>query len=182
MKPPLVSSATPFLDINSNPVKTPNACSTIPHLLDIDPTAPFEFHFPSQDFWWDLSDLSSSEPEDDNPDGDLDVSFNSSFYHFLHDPNDEDDMNDEDIGVKVEMNFEYGAKNEVKYEDKENDVIHVNDEKEDVFVSKLLSTISKIAPKFIYNRRKHSMKRRKNRRKRKRISSASIEPELRLLW
>ena len=57
MKPPLVSSATPVLDINYNPMKTPSASSTIPHLLDIDPTAPFEFHFPADEPWWDEYDF-----------------------------------------------------------------------------------------------------------------------------
>ena len=73
-----------------------------------------------------------------------------------------------------EVNDEDDAMNDMKDEDVEDEA--------NGLVNKLISTISKIAPKFIYNRRKHSMKRRKNRRKRKRISAASIEPELRSLW
>ena len=53
---------------------------------------------------------------------------------------------------------------------------------EDVFVNKLFSTISKIAPNLIYKRRKHSMKRKRNRQKRKRITADNVDPELRSLW
>ena len=53
---------------------------------------------------------------------------------------------------------------------------------EDVFVKNLFSTISKIAPNFIYKRRKHSMKRKRNRQKRKRITADNVDPELRSLW
>ena len=184
MKTPNVIPSS--LDINSNPMKPPHA-SSVPALVDIDPLAQFEFHYPYEDMWWDLSDFSSSETEEEYPsDSDLNVSFTSSFYQFIHDPdyiyetdevNNEDDMKDdakEENEICRRSPREEDVKNEVDDDDEE--------EKEDFFVTKLLSTISKIAPKFIYNRRKHSMKRRKNRRKRKRISSASIEPELRLLW
>ena len=100
MKTPLDSSDTPFLDINYNPMRSPNASSTIPHLLDIDPLAQFEFHYPYEDMWWDLSDFSSSETEEEYPsDSDLNVSFTSSFYQFIHDPDyiyEEDEVNNED--------------------------------------------------------------------------------------
>ena len=56
MKPPLVSSASPLLDINSNTMKTP-IVSSIPSLIDIDPMAPFEFHFPADEPWWDQYDF-----------------------------------------------------------------------------------------------------------------------------
>ena len=93
-----ITMNTPSPSTNSISMKPPNA-SSVPSLTDIDPFAPFEFHFPSQDMWWDFSDFSSSEPEDYILDSDLDVSFNSSFYHFLHDPDDEyeeDNMNDKE--------------------------------------------------------------------------------------
>jgi len=158
MKSPLVSS------------------SPIPSLIDMDPFAPLEFHFPCQDLSWDFSDLRSSEPEDYNLDSDLDVSFNSSFYHFLHDPDDEDDMNDEENNMKIK---EDEVEDDLK--DIENNMIN-NVKDEDVFVSKLFSTISEIAPNFVYKRRKYSMKRKRNRRKRKRISAENVDPELRSIW
>ena len=84
---------------NTTTMKLPNVCS-VPALTDIDPFAPFEFHFPSDDLWWDLSDLSSAEPED-NDLSDLDISFSSSYYQILPNPNftdDEDNASDEDDG------------------------------------------------------------------------------------
>ena len=73
--------------------------SAIPHLLDIIPSDPFEFHFPttSDDFWWDdhdtsdyLSDslgsdclgFSDSEFEDE-PYEASDISFPETFYHII---------------------------------------------------------------------------------------------------
>ena len=178
---------TPSPSTNSISMKPPNA-SSVPSLTDIDPFAPFEFHFPSQDMWWDFSDFSSSEPEDYILDSDLDVSFNSSFYHFLHDPDDEyeeDNMNDEENDMmKDEENSVKKDEDDAEDDDRGNSVIDVSDDvkNEDILVTKLISTISKIAPKLVYNRRKHSMKRRRNRRKRKRISAENVEPELRSLW
>ena len=75
-------------------MKTPNVCS-IPHLLDVDPTAPFEFHFPTttDDFWWDDMDTLGSDYDcsdtqlsdcESEPDADLDLSFNSTFYRISH--------------------------------------------------------------------------------------------------
>ena len=180
---------TPSPSTNSISMKPPNA-SSVPSLTNIDPFAPFEFHFdfPSQDMWWDFSDFSSSEPEDYILDSDLDVSFNSSFYHFLHDPDDEyeeDNMNDEENDMmKDEENSVKKDEDDAEDDDRGNSVIDVsNDVKnEDILVTKLISTISKIAPKLVYNRRKHSMKRKRNRRRRKRISAENVEPELRSLW
>ena len=176
-----------------SPVTIPNMkpphASSVPHLLNIDPLAPFEFYFPSQDMWWDLSDMSSSEPEDEDlSESDLNVSFTSSFYQFFHDPDDEyeeDDMNDEDSDMmKDEENNVKNDEDDAKDDDGGNSVIDVSDDvkDEDILVTKLISTISQIAPKLVYNRRKHSMKRRRNRRKRKRISAENMEPELRSLW
>ena len=107
-------------------MKLPNVCS-IPALTDIDPFAPFEFHFPSDDMWWDLSDLSSSEPEDDHLGSDLDVSFTSSFYQFSPDPDftDEDDILDEENNAKCDddVNDEEGDEkyenNDVKNEEED---------------------------------------------------------------
>ena len=194
-------SMIPPPSLSSSTMKPPFVCSVpVPSLMDINPFTPPEFHFPSQDMEWDFSDLSSSEPEEDyHDDSDINVSFSSSFYQispgpdFTDDEDEEHDMKDEEDDVKNkedvmndeddvkegdvkedEVNDEDDAKNDMKDEDVEDEA--------NGLVNKLISTISKIAPKFIYNRRKHSMKRRKNRRKRKRISAASIEPELRSLW
>ena len=182
-----ITMNTPSPSTNSISMKPPNA-SSVPSLTDIDPFALFEFHFPSQDMWWDFSDFSSSEPEDYILDSDLDVSFNSSFYHFLHDPDDEyekDNMNDEENDMmKDEENSVKKDEDDAEDDDRGNSVIDVSDDvkNEDILVTKLISTISKIAPKLVYNRRKHSMKRKRNRRRRKRISAENVEPELRSLW
>ena len=183
MKPPLVSSANPLLDINSNTMKTP-IVSSVPSLIDIDPMAPFEFHFPADEPWWDEYDFASdtsdyfscdslsfcsSECEFD-PGEDLNLSFSSEFYHIC----DTAPAHPEALPIKEV------CRRSPREEEETNDV---DDEKEkSSLITNLLSTISKIAPKLLYNRRKHSTKRRKNRRKRKRTSAASIEPELRSLW
>ena len=95
MKPPLVSSANPLLDINSNTMKTP-IVSSVPSLIDIDPMAPFEFHFPADEPWWDEFDIDTSDylscdslsicstvssESDFEPYEDLNLSFSSKFYH-----------------------------------------------------------------------------------------------------
>ena len=186
-------SMIPSPSLSSATMKPPFVCS-VPSLMDINPFTPLEFHFPCQDMEWDFSDLSSSEPEEEYlGDSDINVSFSSSFYQISPGPNftddedeeddvkdEEDDMNDEAEEDEDEVNDEDNAMDDMKDEDVEDDM--KNEGEANGLVNKLISTISKIAPKFIYNRRKHSMKRRKNRRKRKRISAASIEPELRSLW
>ena len=137
--------------------------SAIPHLLDIIPSDPFEFHFPttSDDFWWDDhdtsdyqsdylgSDCSFSDSEFEFHET-LDDSFPSTFYHIYCTP----DPNPEPAPLK----------------------------EEDALIPKLISTIVNVAPTSVYKRRKAAKKRRRKRRIRKRMSAASIEPDLRSLW
>ena len=73
MKPPLVSS--------------------IPPLMDIDPFTKFEFHFPADEPWWDEYDIDTSDyfscdslsmcssDSDFEDHEDLNLSFPSMFYH-----------------------------------------------------------------------------------------------------
>ena len=184
------------LDINSNTMMKPPHASSVPSLMDIDPFTEFEFHFPCQDMEWDFSDLSSSEPEDDDNLGasSLDISFSSSLYQILPDPDFTDDEDEE----HVEKDEEDDVKNEddMKDDSKEEDEIcrrsprdgdvdneegdekneeDDNDEEKNTLVSILLSTISEIAPKSVYKRRKNSMKRRRNRRKRKIVNNMELE-------
>ena len=37
-------------------MKTPHN-SSVPSLIDIDPMAPFEFHYPAEEPWWDEYDM-----------------------------------------------------------------------------------------------------------------------------
>ena len=149
-------------------MKTPNVCSVpIPHLLDVDPMAPFEFHFPTttDDFWWDDmdtlgSDYNCSDTQfsdcDCEPDADLDLSFNSTFYHISNIP--------------------------TSMSTKEEGKICRRSPQEDDFVAKLITTITKASPKNVYKPRKFSMKRKRQRKKRKKLLTALIEPDLRTLW
>ena len=137
--------------------------SAIPRLLDIIPSDPFEFHFPttSDDFWWDDhdtsdyqsdylgSDCSFSDSEFEFHET-LDDSFPSTFYHIYSTP----DPNPEPAPMK----------------------------EEDVLIPKLLSTISNVAPTFVYKKRKAAKKRKRQRRRRKLMSAANIVPDLRTLW
>ena len=89
-------------DIKSNIMMKPPLDSSVPSLMDIDPFTEFEFHFPADEPWWDEYDTSdytsdynsedlscdslcSSESECE-PYEDLDISFNSIFYHISHTP------------------------------------------------------------------------------------------------
>ena len=147
-------------------MKTPNVCS-IPHLLDVDPMAPFEFHFPTttDDFWWDDMDTLGSDYDysdtqlsdcESEPDADLDLSFNSEFYRISHNP--------------------------ISMSTKEEDKICRRSPREDDIVQKLISTIAKAAPTNVYKRQKLSMKRKRSRKKRKKMIVCNVEPELRTLW
>ena len=164
----------PSFDINSNIMKPP-LVSSVPSLMDIDPFTQFEFHFPCQDMEWDFSDLSFSKPEEEYfGDCDLNVSFSSSLYQFLPDPDftdeeEDDDDNEEDEKIEDDVDNEGDVKSQVddNYE-----------EEEDSLVSTLLSTILQIAPKSVYKRRKNSMKRKRNRKKRKRMCISDVDPEL----
>ena len=175
----------PFPSTHTNTMKLPNVCS-IPALTDIDPFAPFEFHFPSDDMWWDLSDLSSSEPEDDHLDSDLDLSFTSSFYQFSPDPEftDEDELIDEENNEKEDVNNdnEGDAKNEkddinFNFTSSEADCVP-----SDRFIDQIVRAISHTCPASKYKRRKFASKRRRKRRQRKLATTENIEPELKALW
>ena len=149
-------------------MKTPNVCSVpIPHLLDVDPMAPFEFHFPTttDDFWWDDMDTLGSDYDcsdtqfsdcDCEPDADLDLSFNSTFYHISNIP--------------------------TSMSTKEEGKICRRSPQEDDIVPKLISTIAKAAPTNVYKRQKLSMKRKRSRKKRKKMIVSNVEPEFRTLW
>ena len=164
----------------TNTMKLPNVCS-IPALTDIDPFAPFEFHFPIDDMWWDLSDLSSSEPEDDHLGSDLDVSFTSSFYQFSPDPEflDEDDLIDEENNMKDDVNDE-------EREINDNEAVLTSSEADcvpsDRFINQIVHAISHTCPASKYKRRKFASKRRRKRRQRKLATTENIEPELTAIW
>ena len=184
----------PALDINSNTMMKPPFVCSVPSLMDIDPTAPFEFHFPCQDMEWDFSsDLGSSDPEEEYfGDSDLNVSFSSSLYQFLPDPvftDEEDDMKDEmndeeEQEMSDEENEMDGEEDDMDDEDEKNDV---KDEKVDVknelhdssdrFINRILFAISHTCPTSRYKRRKNGMKRKRNRRKRKRMNIENVDPE-----
>ena len=154
---------------NTITMKPPNV-SSIPSLMDINPNSPFEFHFPADEPWWDEYDTSdytsdynsdfscdslfSSESEFDL-DEDLDISFNSKFYH----------ISPTSMFIK-----------------EENEICRRSPHEEDDLVQKLISTISIASPNNVYKRRKLSTKRKRQRKKRKKLMADEIEPELRTLW
>ena len=149
-------------------MKSPTACSLIPHLLEIDPFQEFEFSFPCQEMWWDdldtttsdyfscdedysaaLSDVSYDEIFTAPGPAMIDTSFPSKFYSLSPNPIPEPDP---DFNEK------------------------------DVLIQKIISTLSHVAPTSVYKRRKSAKKRRKHRRKRKLMLVDNIEPELRAIW
>ena len=172
MKSPIIIPSSP--DINSNTMMKPPHVSSIPSLMDINPNSPFEFHFPADEPWWDEYDTSdytsdynsdfscdslfSSESEFDL-DEDLDISFNSMFYHISHMPA----PDSEAIPI-------------------EDEICRRSPREEEILIPKLISLISSVAPKNVYKRRRNSMKRKRQRQRRKKMAAASIEPELRTLW
>ena len=135
MKPPLVSSANPLLDINSNTMKTP-IVSSLPSLIDIDPMAPFEFHFPADEPWWDEFDMDTSDnfscdslsmcssESDFEAHEDLNLSFPSTFYHIC----DTTPVQPEDFPTK------------------EDEICRRSPREEEILIPKLISTISKVSP------------------------------------
>ena len=190
MKPPTASSTTPLLNINS--MKTPNASSTIPHLLDIDPSAPFEFHYPADEPWWDEFDfdndtsdyfscdslsICSSESEFE-PCEDPNLSFSSNFYHIC------DIAPAHQEAIPIEEVCRRSPREEDDVDKEEEDVKKEVDDEEvkSSLVSTLVSTISEIAPRGFYKRRKNSMKRKRNRKKRKRMFVSAVDPEFHSLY
>ena len=172
MKSPIIIPSSP--DINSNMMKPP-LVSSVPPLMDIDPFTQFEFHFPADDPWWDeydmdtnTSDYSScdslsicaSSESDLEPHEDLNISFPSMFYHIC------DTASTLPEAIPTE-------------EDK---ICRHSPREEDNLIPKLVSTISNVAPKNVYKKRRNSMKRKRQRQRRKKMAAANIEPELRTLW
>ena len=131
--------------------------------------------------WWDLSDLSSSEPEDDNfdIDSDLDVSFTSSYYQFSHDPEftEEDNVDDEEGDEKDEEDDNDVKNGEAVLTSSEADGVP-----SDHFIDQIVHVISHTCPASKYKKRKLAIKRRRKRRQRKRATMENIEPELQALW
>ena len=161
--------------MNNNSMKPPYA-SSIPYLMDLDPTAPFEFQFLAQELTWDpamdfptftttTDGLAKYRPKEYQPTNpkqnlyllDFTVSPNYEEENCRHSPREESPINEEEI---------------CRHSPRE----------EDPLVQKLISMISDAAPRNIYKRQRFSMKRKRNRKKRKRISTSAIEPEFRSLW
>ena len=152
MKPPLVSS--------------------IPPLMDIDPFTKFEFHFPADEPWWDEFDMDTSDnfscdslsmcssESDFEAHEDLNLSFPSTFYHIC----DTTPVQPEDFPTK------------------EDEICRRSPREEEILIPKLFSTISHVAPKNIYQKRRNSMRRKRQRRRRKKMAAANVEPELRTLY
>ena len=152
MKPPLVSS--------------------IPPLMDINPFTEFEFHFPADEPWWDEFDMDTSDnfscdslsmcssESDFEAHEDLNLSFPSTFYHIC----DTTPVQPEDFPTK------------------EDEICRRSPREEEILIPKLFSTISHVAPKNIYQKRRNSMRRKRQRRRRKKMAAANVEPELRTLY
>ena len=138
---------------NNNYMKPPHV-SSIPHLLDVDPAAPFEFYYEYQEPWWDEYDTLDSDFSDDDQLPSI----------HIKQPN--------FVSISPTVSAIH-AMEETESKD---------DENEDKFVSKIISTISLNAPKAIYHKKKSAMRRRRKRRQRKRISSSAVDPEFQKLW
>ena len=137
-------------------MKPPHACSYIPHLLDIDPFENFEFSFPSEEMWWDDEDNDTSSDYFSDVDSDysatLSISMIDTFPSQFYTLSPDPNPNSEP------------------------------ESKKDILIQNLIDTISNAAPRSIYKRRKFSMKRKRNRKKRKKMAAVNIEPELKCLW
>ena len=143
----------PSPSLSSATMKPPHACS-IPHLLDIDPFEDFEFSFPCEEFWWD--DLSNDT---------------SDYFSDLNSDYSAPSMIDIDTSFHAEF-----------YSLSPSPIPEPDIQEKDVLIQKIISTISHIAPSFMYKRRKAAKKRRRNRRRRKQMTAVLIEPEFRSLW
>ena len=136
---------------NNNYMKPPYV-SSIPNLLDVNPAAPFEFHYDYQEPWWDEYDTLDSDFSDDD--------------NFLTIPINQPNFVTISPTVSAIQTMEDSK----------------DDKNEDKFVLKIISTISLNAPKAIYHKKKSAMRRRRKRRQRKRISSSAVVPEFQKLW
>ena len=142
-------------------MKPPHACSYIPHLLDIDPFENFEFSFPSEEMWWDDEDIDTSDYFSD-VDSDYSATLSVSSLSIS--------MIDTSFpSLFYTISPDPNPKSEPE-------------STEDIFIPNLISAISNAAPRSIYKRRKFSMKRKRNRKKRKKMTAVNIEPELKCLW
>ena len=135
--------------------------SAIPPLMAVNPFEEPEFCFPAEDLSWDYSDMDTSDYSDVDTSGYLGSS-DSEFE--LH----------EALDVSFPPMFYHICH-------KPEPTLPTNTNKESL-IPKLISTIAIVAPTFVYKRRKAAKKRRRKRRIRKRMSAASIEPDLRSLW
>ena len=135
--------------------------SAIPPLMTVNPFEEPEFCFPAEDLSWDYSDMDTSDYSDADTSGYLGSS-DSEFE--LH----------EALDVSFPPMFYHICH-------KPEPTLPTNTNKESL-IPKLISTIANVAPTFVYKRRKAAKKRRRKRRMRKRMSAASIEPDLRSLW
>ena len=178
------------LDINYNTMKTP-IVSSVPSLLDIDPLAPFEFHYPAEEPWWDEYNMDTdtsdyyycdslsicSSGSESEPGEDLNLSFPSKLYHIC----DIASIHPEAIPIEEVCRRSPLEEDEVDNEEVETNEVDEEEEKSSL-VSTLLSTISEIAPRGFYKRRKNSMKRKRNRKKRKRMFVSAVDPEFHSLY
>ena len=151
---------------SSTPTNT--MTSPIPHLLDVDPFSPFEFSFPKEELWWDDSESSSMSSDEDYSaamDLDLDFSFNTT-------------VSDSDpISMPPSPQFCFISPEYPSPSSSTTDSSPKND-----FITKIISSIRKIAPRNVYRRRKFAVRRRRQRRKRNLCQISAIEPELRTIF
>ena len=162
---------------NNNIMKPPYA-SPVPYLMDLDPTAPFEFQFLAQEMTWDpamdfptfitttdrLAKYHTKEYQPTNPNP------NQYLLDFTESP------------IYEEEICRHSPREESPIYEEEN--CRHSPREEDYFISKLNSTLAKAAPRNVYKRKNLSMKRKRRRRKRKKManSDSDIEPEFRSIW
>ena len=151
--------STAHMKHTKNAMKPPYA-SPIPYLMDLDPTAPFEFQFLAEEMTWD--------PTMDFPTftttADKLAKYRPKEY-YPPQPN----------PTRYQIDFtDIADKEDCRHSPRE----------EDEFISKLNSTLAKAAPKNVYKRQKLSMKRKRSRKKRKKMttSDSDIEPEFSSIW
>ena len=146
------TKCTHEMKMKNNTMKPPYA-SSIPYLMDLDPTAPFEFQFFAQEMTWDSTmDFPTFTTDTDklakfrikefqltslNPNQYLLDFTGSPEEHCRHPPREESPNNEEE---------------HCRHSPRE----------EDDFIFKLNSTLSKAAPRNIYKRKNLSMKRRRS--------------------
>ena len=146
------------MKMKNNTMKPPYA-SSIPYLMDLDPTAPFEFQFFAQEMTWD----STMDFPTFTTDTDKLAKFRIKEFQLTSlNPN------------QYLLDFTGSPEEHCRHPPRE----------EDDFIFKLNSTLSKAAPRNIYKRKNLSMKRRRSRRKRKKVATtdSDIDPEFFSIW